>query len=134
MHGFLWRGVAIQVIYWKCIIPLKIFFSSSRHRSDKLSITLWWPIRVYQTLNFMTPRVRVIMLGRGHISHYSAHVLSSTLSKCSTLLAIVIRNYDAVFLFHGWFLFMIGMLISRYDPFSQEISVESLIVRWPLRP
>ena len=31
-------------------------------------------------VNFMTPRVVVLMLGCGHICHYSEYVLSSTLS------------------------------------------------------
>ena len=51
-------------------------------------------------VNFMTPRAGVLMLGRGHISHYSEYVLSSTLSIYSTLIAIVLRDYDAAFLYH----------------------------------
>ena len=42
-------------------------------------------------VNFMTPRAVVLMLGHGHISHYSEYVLSSTLSIYSTLIAIVLR-------------------------------------------
>ena len=38
------------------------------------------------------------MLGRGHISHYSEYVLSSTLSVYFTLIAIVFKDYDAAFL------------------------------------
>ena len=30
-------------------------------------------------VNFMTPGAGVLMLGRGHISHYSEYVVSSTL-------------------------------------------------------
>ena len=51
-----------------------------------------------QIVNFMTPGAGVLMLGRGHISHYSEYVLSSTLSIYSTLIAIVLRDYDAAFL------------------------------------
>ena len=29
---------------------------------------------------------------------------------------------------------MMGQLISKYEPFWQEVSIESLILRWPLRP
>ena len=36
------------------------------------------------------------MLGHGHICHYSEYALSSTLSIYSTLIAIVLRDYDAV--------------------------------------
>ena len=43
------------------------------------------------------------MLERGHISNYIKYVLSSTLSRCITLIAIVLRYYDAAFLYHGWF-------------------------------
>ena len=50
--------------------------------------------------NFMTPRVGVLMLGCGHISHYSEYVLSSTLSIYSTLIAIVLRDFDAAFLYY----------------------------------
>ena len=41
----------------------------------------------------------VPVLGRGHISH-SEIVLYSTLSKYSALVAIVLRDYDATFLYH----------------------------------
>mgnify|MGYP003691389517 CR=1 FL=1 len=50
-------------------------------------------------VNFMTPGAGV-MLGCGHISHYSEYVVSSTLSIYSTLVAIVLRDYDAAFLYH----------------------------------
>ena len=55
-------------------------------------------------VNMMTPWAWVLMLhvGRGHIRHYSefVHVVSSTLSIYSTLIAIVLRDYDAAFLYH----------------------------------
>ena len=49
----------------------------------------------------MTPGAGVLMLGCGHISHYSEIVLSSTLyiHVYSTLIAIVFRDYDAAFLY-----------------------------------
>ena len=50
-----------------------------------------------EIVNFMTLRAGVLMQGRGHISHYSEYVLSSTLSIYSALIAIVLRNYDANF-------------------------------------
>ena len=52
-------------------------------------------------VNFNTPMVEVLMLGRGHISHFSEYVLSSTLSIYSTLIAIVLRDYDAAFRYHS---------------------------------
>ena len=48
-----------------------------------------------KTVNFMTPGAGVLMLGGSHISYYSEYVLSSTLS-----IAIVLRDYDAAFLYH----------------------------------
>ena len=51
-------------------------------------------------VNFITPGAGVLMLGRGHISHYSDYVVSSNLSTYSTLIAIVLRDYDAAFLYH----------------------------------
>ena len=51
-------------------------------------------------VNLMTPGAGVLMLGHGHISHYSEDVLYSTLSIYSTLIAIVLRDYDAAFLYH----------------------------------
>ena len=53
-------------------------------------------------VNLMTPGAGVLMLGRGHISHYSEDVLYSTLSihVYSTLIAIALRDYDAAFPYH----------------------------------
>ena len=49
-------------------------------------------------VNFMTHGAGVLMLGCGHISNYSEYVL--TLSIYSTLIAIVLWDYDAAFLYH----------------------------------
>ena len=48
-------------------------------------------------VNFNSPMAEVLMLRRGRISHFSEYVLSSTLSIYSTLIAIVLRDYDAAF-------------------------------------
>ena len=54
-----------------------------------------------KTVTFMSPGAGVLMmLGRDQISHYSEYVLSSFLSIYSTLIAFVLRDYDAAFLFH----------------------------------
>ena len=52
-------------------------------------------------VNFNTPMAEVLMLGHGYISHFSEYVLSSTLSIYSTLIAIVLRDYDAAFRYHS---------------------------------
>ena len=51
-------------------------------------------------VNFMTPGAGVLMLGYGHICHYSEYVVSSVLSIYITLISIVLRDYDAAFLYH----------------------------------
>ena len=50
-----------------------------------------------KNVNFNTPWAGVLMLGRGHKSHFSEYVLSSALSIYSTLIAIMLRDYDAAF-------------------------------------
>ena len=52
-------------------------------------------------VNFNTPMTEVLILGRGHISYFSEYVLSSTLLIYSTLIAIVLRDYDAAFRYHS---------------------------------
>ena len=47
------------------------------------------------------------MLRRDHISHFSEYVVSS-LSIYFALIAIVLKNYNADFLYHCWFLFTEG--------------------------
>ena len=48
----------------------------------------------------MTPGAGVLMLGRGHISHFGEYTVSSTLSIYRTLIAIVLRDCDVAFLYH----------------------------------
>ena len=71
-----------------------------------------------EIVNFMTPGAGVLVLGSGHISHYSEYVLSSTLSIYSTFIAIVLRDYDAaypipllIFIYS-----MMGLLICKFEP------------------
>ena len=45
----------------------------------------------------MSPGAGGLMLGLGHISHYSDYVLSSSLSTYNTLIATVLRDYNAAF-------------------------------------
>ena len=86
------------------------------HWSDKVSTTkLWWPRRVYQNCKFHDPRGW--SSGHGHISHYSEYVFSSTLSIYSTLIAIVLMDYDTALLYHCWYLFIL-----RWDCLYANIS------------
>ena len=50
-------------------------------------------------VKFITPGAGVLMLGRGKC-HLSEYVLSSTQSIYTTLIAIVLRKYNAAFLCH----------------------------------
>ena len=49
-------------------------------------------------INLMNPGEGVLLLGRGHISHYSEYALSFTLSIYSSLIAIVFKDCNAAFL------------------------------------
>ena len=51
-------------------------------------------------IKFMTPWAGVLMLGHGHISHYSEYVVYSTISIYSRFIAILLRYFDAAFLYH----------------------------------
>ena len=82
---------------------LLLFLSATGHGSDILNIyTVVMITKEGSTeiVNLMTPGAGVLMPGRGHISHYSKYLLSSTLSKYSTLIAIALEDYDAAFLYH----------------------------------
>ena len=53
-----------------------------------------------KTVNFMTLGAGVLVLRRGHTSHYSEYVVSSTPSIYSTLIAIVLRDFYTILDFH----------------------------------
>ena len=69
----------------------------------------------------------VLMLGLGHINHNCEYVLSPTLSIYFALIVIPLLNF---------IYYMMGLLICKYEPFWQEVSVKSSdsLLRWPLRP
>ena len=48
-------------------------------------------------VNFITIGAGGLMLGRGYISQYSEYALSSTLSIYITLIAILLREYNAAY-------------------------------------
>ena len=76
------------------------------------------------------PGAGVLMLRCGHISRYSEYALSSTLSICSTLIAIVLSDDNVVFLCNFWLLFIImGMLIWKYEPIWQWESDTQVTVK-----
>ena len=82
-------------------------------------------------VNFNTPMAEVLMLGRGHricIIFYSINILHIDRYCvkglwCRFPIPLLIFIYS-----------MIGLLICKYEPFWREVSVKSLILRWPLRP
>ena len=78
-----------------------LFLSSPMHRSDKLQKykVIMTKEEYIQIVNLVTPRTGVLMLGRDHIIHYNEYVISSTLSIYSTLIASVLRDCVAAFLY-----------------------------------
>ena len=77
------------------------------------------------------------MLECGCISYYSEYALISTLLVYITLIDIELRDYNAAFFPMPLLIFiysMMGQRICKYELLRQEVSVESLILRWPLRP
>ena len=85
-------------------------------------------------VNFITPRAGVLVFGHGHISDYLEYVLSSTLSIYNTLIAIVLRDYDAVFRYHHWFSFILWWgcwytNMSSSDKNQCKVSVTQVIVK-----
>ena len=75
----------------------------------------------------------VRMEGCGHISHFNDYRLSYTLSKYSTLVHIILREYNIAFLCHCWFLWILwwGCWYAYMSP-SDKKSLESLILKWPV--
>ena len=86
----------------------------------------------------MTSGEGVLVLGRGHIRHFSEYALSSTISIYSTLIVIVLWDYTAVFLCHcvivEFYLFYYGADDMQIWVLWLKITVESLILRCPLMP
>ena len=89
------------------IVKMHYFFSSSCPHWDMDQTNLVYcndmtkegPTKIF---NIMTPGVRVLVLRRDHINH-----IVSTLSIYNTLIAIVLRDYDAAFLCHCGILFIL---------------------------
>ena len=59
------------------------------------------------------------------------------LSIYSILIAIMLWDCDAAFLYYRWEIFIysiIGLFIFKYEPLWQKVSIKSLILRWLLIP
>ena len=85
-----------------------------------------------KTVTFMTPWAGVLMLGRGHISHYSEYAASFTLSIYSTLIDIVLRGLWCCFHIPSLIIIysMMGLMIYKYEPLWQELSAaQGLLMR-----
>ena len=91
-------------------------------------------------VNFMIIGAGVLMLGRGHLSHnseYRVYIIFYSINiqhidcHCVKVLwsCFPIPSQSLIFIYS-----MIGLLIYKYEPFRQEVSVMSLIFRWLLRP
>ena len=68
-------------------------------------------------VNFMIPDDGVLMLRCSSISHYREYALSSTLSICSTLIAIVLRVYIILLSMQSliFIYLMMGLVICRFS-------------------
>ena len=84
-------------------------------------------------VNFITPGGGVLMLERGHMCHHSKYAPSSTLSIYSTLIAVVLRDYNAAFQCHCWFWFILWWgCFMQIRAFLTKSQWEYLILSWPL--
>ena len=92
--------------------------------------------RVYQNCKFHDPR--------GWGSDVRAWPYKSLKWICSIFYSINIQHIDCYCVKGLWccfplpsfifIYFMMGLLIYKYEPLWQEVSVKSVILRWPLRP
>ena len=75
---------------------------------QNLIVWIWWRVLIYST------SIAVVL-------------------RVTMLLSLTVVDF---YLFLLWlFIYsMIGLLICKYESFLQEVSVESLILRWPLSP
>ena len=73
------------------------------HTNWIYTCSLWWPSWIYLHCNFHDSGEEVFVLGHDHISHFIEYALYSTLSMYSSLIAIVVRDYNSVFLCRCWF-------------------------------
>ena len=79
----------------------KIFFFTPSHRSEKLKYIVYDDQgRVYLNCKFHDPGAGSDVRAWPYMS-YSEYILSSTLSIYSTLIAIVLRDFNAAFLYNG---------------------------------
>ena len=117
------RGFVIFVHRDECIISLQIFFSTPWHGSDKPSVWKWWP-------------------RNGLPKFYKFHDSGSGGFFCFGVAILVIYRENVYFLKNLdcyctkglWCSFVLCLLICKYETFWQKMSVEFMILRWPLRP
>ena len=108
-----------------------LFLSTLGHGSDKLSFKLWWPRKGLPNCKFHDPW--------GRSSCARAWPCKSLLWKGIIFFFINIQHIDcycikgcfSAFLCHCWFLFILwwGCWYANISP--SEVSLESLILRWP---
>ena len=106
---FITPGTEVLVLgcgHLSCIVKMHYFFkilllySQAKIRQTKYVLIMTKEGSTI-ILHNMTLGAGVLMLGCCHISQYSEYVVSFTLSIYSTLIAIVLRDFDAAFLYHG---------------------------------
>ena len=85
-------------------------------------------------VNFIFRGAGGLVLVRCYVGHYSEFTLSSALSVCIKLIAVVLRKYGAAnFDTVDFRLFYAGAACMRMWIW-RGVGVESLVLRWPMWP
>ena len=83
-------------------------------------------------VNYINPGAGVLVLGRDHISYIVKIIFYSI--NIQNIDCYCIKGLWRAFLCYFFLFYYDVLLICKYEPFRQEVSVESLILRWPLNP
>ena len=96
-----WCGHISHIVKMHYFFKYLLLYSQAKIKQTKY-IVLMTKEGFTKIINFVTPEAGVLMLGRGHISHYSEYVCS-TLSIYSTLVAIMMLLSYTIVDFHLFF-------------------------------
>ena len=132
---FLCKGVAIyDIMKMHYIFKILVRYSQAKIRQSKY-IVIMTKEGSTKIRNFMNPGAGVNLLGRGHINHI-VKMCNLLLYKYRALW-LVLFNGSIMLIFYAivdLYLSYDGAVGCKYEPFWLEVSVESLILRWLLRP
>ena len=80
--------------FWERIRQIKCIVMITKEGSTK-------------TVNFLTPSAELDVIGRCHVRYIGEYAISSTLWIYTIFIVIVLSDYNAAFLCHCWFLFIL---------------------------